>query len=185
MDSAVGILFSVNLGLAFLFIGMMPGPRTSALSLFWGSILTLTHGDVAVLACVAGLSAGLLILFFKEVQAVVCHRAVALAVGIPATAVFYGMILATGITIAASLTTIGGLLIYSLLILPAAAAFQLTYSLKRMFILAAVFGVLSCWAGLAGSYLWHLPTGATIVLTAALVFSAALLLSKKRGEYYG
>lgn len=109
-----------------------------------------------VLSCV--------IAFFKEIQAVLCHKETALAVGIPATAIFYGMLFLSGAVITASLRSVGGLLIYSLIINPAAAAYQLTYSLRRLFFLAAAFGVLSCWGGLIISSYWNLPSGATIVL---------------------
>ncbi len=179
-DTSAGIIFSLMLGLAFLFIGLMPGSRTQALSLFWGSILTVSRTDLVFLVITAAAVVGLLALFFKEVQAVLCHRDVALAVGIPASVAFYGMLFATGFTIAVSLRSIGGLLIYSLLLNPASAAFQLTYNLKAMFVLAAVFGVASCWAGLAASYLWDVPAGASIVITSSLLFGAAMLVSPKR-----
>ena len=179
-DSAVGIVFSLMLGLAFLFIGLTPGAKTQALSLFWGNILTVSTADLAYLIAVAAAIVVLLALFFKEIQAVVCHRRVAFSVGIPATLVFYGLLFATGATVAVSLRTVGGLLIYSLLLNPAAAAFQLTFSLKRMFVLAAVFGVFSCWIGLAGSYLWDLPTGASIVIASSIIFGIALAISPKR-----
>lgn len=179
-DTSIGIIFSFMLGLAFLFLGLTPGARTEALALFWGSILTVSRQDLVFLAATAVLILGLLALFYKEVQAVLCHRDVALAVGIPATLVFYGMLLCTGLTIAVSLRCIGGLLIYSLVLNPAAAAFQLTYSLKRMLALAMLFGVASCWVGLAASYWWDLPTGASIVIMSALIFAAATLFSPKR-----
>ena len=179
-DTSIGIVFSLMLGLAFLFMGLMPGARGEALSLFWGSILTVARQDLIFLAITAGLVIGLLVVFYKEIQAVICHREVALAVGIPATAVFYGLLFATGVTITASLQSIGGLLIYGLILNPAAAAYQLTYSLKRTLLLASVFGVASCWAGLAISYVLDTPSGASIVITSSIIFGLATLFSPKR-----
>ncbi|HEO70759.1 MAG TPA: metal ABC transporter permease [Candidatus Hydrogenedentes bacterium] len=179
-DASTGIIFSFMLGLAFLFLGLTPDARTEALNLFWGSILTVRSLDLAVLVATVLVVVGLVTLFYKEVQAVLCHRSVALAVGIHATLVFYGMLVLTGLTIAVSLRSIGGLLIYSLILNPAAAAFQLTYSLKRMFVLAALFGVAACWAGLAASYFWDLPAGACIVLSSSLIFAVAAAASPKR-----
>lgn len=179
-DSAIGIVFSLMLGLGLLFLGLIPGSRTEALNLFWGSLLTVTRADVALLALTAAALVGLVALFFKEIRAVLCHRRVALAVGVPAAAVFYGMLMATGVTVAVSLRSVGGLLIFSLIISPAAAAFQLTYSLKRMFLIAATLGVLACWAGLAASYLWDLRTGACIAIASSAMFAMALAVSPKR-----
>lgn len=179
-DTSIGIVFSLMLGLAFLFMGLMPGARTEALSLFWGSILTVSQGNLIFLAAVTAVVIGLVAAFYKEIQAVICHREVALAVGIPATVIFYGLLFSTGVTITASIQSIGGLLIYSLILNPAAAAYQLTYSLKRMLLIAVAFGVVSCWVGLAASYLLDIPSGASIVITSAAIFGLATAFSPKR-----
>jgi manganese/iron transport system permease protein len=180
LDTSIGIVFSLMLGLAFLFLGLMPGSRTEALNLFWGSILTVTHQDLIFLAVVTAIIVGLVVVFYKEIQAVICHRQVALAVGIPAALIFYGLLFSTGVTITASLRSIGGLLIFSLILNPAAAAYQLTYSLKRMLLIAAAFGVISCWAGLAASYFLDIPSGASIVITSSIIFGVAMAFSPKR-----
>jgi manganese/iron transport system permease protein len=179
-DTSIGIIFSLMLGLAFLFMGLMHGARTEALNLFWGSILTVTQQDIIFLAATTGVIVGLVAVFYKEIQAVICHREVALAVGIPATVIFYGLLFSTGVTITASLQSIGGLLIYCLILNPAAAAYQLTYSLKKMLLIAVAFGVISCWAGLAVSYLLDIPSGASIVITSAIIFGLATAFSPKR-----
>ncbi len=179
-DTSIGFIFTLMIGLAFLFVGLMPGARTEALNLFWGSILTVSGGTLVFMGIVALVVVTAVAVFFKEIQAVLCHREVALAVGIPATAVFYGLLVLTGATVTASLQSIGGLLIYALILNPAAAAYQLTYSLKRMFLLSAVFGVGSCWVGLVVSYLLNLPTGAVIVVISSIAFAAAAILSPKR-----
>lgn len=179
-DTSIGIVFSLMIGLAFLFLGLVPGSRSEALSLFFGSILTVSRADVILLGASASVLVLAVMLFNKEIHATVCHRRVALAVGIPASLVFYAMLFATGATIAVSLRAIGGLLIYSLVVNPAAAAFQVTYRFNRMLLLAAVFGVGSCWAGLAVSYWWNLPAGATIVICSSAIFALATMLSPKR-----
>lgn len=179
-ETSVGVIFSLMLGLAFLFMGLMPGTKSGALELLWGSILTNTRGDVILLAIVAALVVGLIVAFYKEVQATVFHRDMALSVGIPATVILYGILFLTGATITATLRSIGGILIFSLILNPAAAAYQLTYSMKRMFLLAAGFGVLSGWMGLLFSYLFNIPSGATIVVTSSVIFLLAAIFSPKR-----
>jgi len=179
-DTSVGIIFSLMLGLAFLFMGLMPGTKSGALEILWGSVLTNTRGDVMLLGVVAAVVVGLVIVFYKEFQATVFHRDMALAVGIPATAIFYGILFLTGATVTASLRPIGGLLVFSLILNPSAAAYQLTYSMKRMFLLSAGFGVLSGWIGLIMSYLLNIPSGATIVITSSAIFGIATAISPKK-----
>jgi len=179
-DTSIGVVFTIMMGLAFLFIGLMTGPKSEALNLLWGSILTIGHQDLVFLSIIAALVVGLVVFFYKEIQAVIFHREIALAVGIPASLFFYSLLFLSGATITASLQSIGGLLIFALIINPAAAAYQLTYSLKKMFLLSALFGVLSGWIGLWISYLFDLPSGATIVIISAVIFGVAILFSPKR-----
>jgi manganese/iron transport system permease protein len=179
-ETSLGIVFSLTLGLAFLFIGLMPTTRSAALDLLWGSILTVSRGDVILLAIVAAVIVALVVFFFKEVQATVFSRNIALAVGLPATLILYAVLFLTGTTVTVSLRSIGGLLIFSLILNPAAAAYQLTYSMKKMFLLSATFGVLSGWIGLIFSYIFNLPSGATIVVTSSIIFLLAISFSPKR-----
>ena len=179
-ETSLGVVFSLMLGLAFLFIGIIPNTRSAALDLLWGSILTIGRGDILLLGIVAFMVVGVVIAFGKEIQATIFNRNVALAVGIPATLVLYSIIFLTGATITVTLRSIGGLLIFSLILNPAAAAYQLTYSMKRMFLISAGFGVLSCWIGLFFSYILNIPSGATIVITSSLIFMLAAIFSPKR-----
>lgn len=179
-DTAIGIVFSSALGVSFLLLSMIPGPKTDALSFLWGSVLTVTTGNLYLLAGVAAVSLLLIGLFFKEIQTVIFNRELAKSLGLPATMVFYGILILSGLTTTASLNAIGGLLVFSLIVNPAAAAYQLTYSLKKMFVIAAVFGVASGWIGLALSWKLNLPTGALIIITSTLLFVLANAFSPKR-----
>ncbi|MEW6726847.1 MAG: metal ABC transporter permease [Bacillota bacterium] len=179
-DTSLGIVFTLMMGTAFLFMGLMAGPKTEVLGIMWGSILMIRLPDLLILAASALLATGVVVVFFKEIQALLFNREIAAAVGLPATWVFYGLLFLTGLTVAASLYPIGGLLVYSLILNPAAAAYQLTYDLRRVFVLAAVFGVLSCWTGLVTAYYADWPCGATIVIVSTLIFLLANWLSPKK-----
>jgi len=52
--------------------------------------------------------------------------------------------------------------------------------MKRMFLLSAAFGVLSGWVGLLFSYLFDIPSGATIVVTSSVIFMVSAIFSPKR-----
>ncbi len=181
-DTATGVVFSVMLSVSMLALGLLPGARSDGLGLIWGSIMTVTAGDVWFLAAVAAPFLFFLVFLFKEVQAVLCHKDAALAAGIPANCISQAMLLLLGAVIAAGMKAVGGLLIYSLIITPAAAAYQLTYRLKTMFLLSAVFGMVSSWAGIWGSYVLGWPSGASIVLAATCILLLCIAVSPKRRE---
>lgn len=179
-DTAIGVVFSASIALAFLLLALLPGPKSEALSWLWGNVLTVTSDNLRVLGCVAGGIVMLTALFFKEIQAVIFHRELASASGLPATAIFYGVLVCSGAAITASLSAIGGLLVFSMVINPAATAYQLTYNLRNLFVLSAVFAVMAGWIGLALSVLFNLPSGAMIVLVSTAGLLIAITLSPKR-----
>ena len=179
-DTAIGIIFTIMMGFAFLCLGMIPGAKSEALSLIWGSILSISRGGILLMTVVSFLTILLLMLFFKEIQAVIFQREIAASVGIPEKAIYYGLLFLSGAVVTSNLNTVGGLLIFSLLINPAAAAYQLTYSLKKMFLLSGFFGVLSCLLGLFFSYLFNFPSGAVIIITSSLIFLFSFIFSPKK-----
>lgn len=179
-NSILAVIFSATMGLAFLLLTRIPGPKSEALNLIWGSILTISAREIVVLAVIFAVVMFLLLVFFKEIAAVLFNREVAAAVGIPEKCFYYGVILLAGLLISASLDIVGGLLIFSLLVNPPGAAYQLTYRLQTMFILSAVFGMVSCFAGLYISYRFDVPTGAVIVLCSSAIYALGFAFSPKR-----
>lgn len=88
-EISLGVIFSLMLGVGFLFMGLLPGSKSGALELLWGSILTNTTGDIILLGIVVVVVVGLIVIFFKEIQATVFNRGIALSVGLPATIILY------------------------------------------------------------------------------------------------
>lgn len=177
---SIGIVFSVVLGIAFLGMGLIKGPKTEALNYIWGNILTTSRNDIFFLLIITLAVLLFLIFLFKEIRAVLFNREIARALGIPEKTIFYLLLFLSGAVITSSLNTIGGLLIFSLIINPPSAAYQITYNLKTMFILSAIFGIASCLAGLMFSYLLNLPSGAIIIITSSIIFGISLIFSPKR-----
>lgn len=180
LDTAMGVVFSVVMSLAMLALGLLPGARTEGLSLIWGSLLTVTSFDLQLMSGTALLLFSFITVFFKEIEAIMGQRRAAAAAGIPVRAISYTCLILMGLVVAFALKAIGGLLIYALIVTPAAAALQLTYRLSRMFMLSALFGAAACIIGLWFSYLWAVPPGAIIVLVSCAILATAMALSPKK-----
>ncbi len=180
IENVLGILFSFLMGIAFLGMGILTRTKAGALDLMWGSLLTLSGRDIAVLAVVTSLVAIFVAAFFKEIRAVLLNRRLAGASGVPERALYYGLLFLTGAVVSSNLSTVGGLLIFALLVQPGATALQLTYDLKRFFLISAASGTGACVSGLAVSYVFDLPSGASVVLTATAIFAVSYIFSPKR-----
>lgn len=179
---SLGIIFSAMLGLAFLGIGLLRGPRTEALRLIWGNILLVTRPDLYLLSLTLAAILLFLALFWKEIQAVLFNREIARSVGIPDRSIFLALLFLAGVTVATNLNTIGGLLIFSLIVNPPSAAYQFTWRLRTLYLLSALLAVGSCLVGLGASWLFDLPAGAVIIIVSSLTFAFSLLVSPKRRQ---
>jgi manganese/iron transport system permease protein len=178
----IAIIFSLVLGVAFLGIGLVQGSKTEALNLIWGSILTLSRTNIYSNAGITIIVILFLILFGKEIKAVFYNREVAMSSGIPEKFIFYSLLFLSGFVICLNLNTIGGILIFGLLINPPSAARILTHSLSKMYFLSILFGIISCLSGLLFSYLFKVPTGATIIIVSSLIFIISLILRGRNGR---
>ena len=179
-ENVLGIMFSFLMGLAFLGMGILTRTKAGALNLMWGSLLTLSDRDVAVLAAITAVLVAFIVLFFKEIRSVLFNRRLAAASGVPQGLIYYTLLLLTGAVVSSNLATVGGLLIFALLVQPGATALQLTFNLKHFFLIAAAAGIAACAGGLVVSYIFDLPSGASVVLMATILFAAAYVFSPKR-----
>ncbi|OPY02542.1 MAG: Manganese transport system membrane protein MntB [Syntrophorhabdus sp. PtaB.Bin047] len=179
-ENMLGILFSFLMGIAFLGMGILTRTKAGVLNLMWGSLLTLSRFDVTILAVVTGVLVLFVAVFFKEIRAVLFNRRLARASGVPERMIYYALLFLTGAVVSSNLATVGGLLIFALLVQPGATALQLTYDMKHFFLISAASGVGACASGLVISYIFDLPSGASVVLTATVIFAAAYVFSPKR-----
>jgi ABC-type Mn2+/Zn2+ transport system permease subunit len=102
------------------------------------------------------------------------------ASGVPARRIFYLLLTLVALTVVVSLKTVGAILVFAMILIPASTAYQLTHSLMQMTVYSVVIGVGCAVGGLMLSYVWDLPSGPAIVLLAAALFFLSWLFSPKR-----
>lgn len=79
-----------------------------------------------------------------------------------------------------SLKTVGAILVFAMILIPASTAYQLTHSLSTLTLYSAIIGVSTSVAGVLISAIWDVPSGPAIVLLATSIFFISLFLSPKR-----
>jgi manganese/iron transport system permease protein len=167
----MGFLFVLMLGLTFLGIGLLErqgSGREAAMGLLWGGLTFCTWRDVAYMAVVAGAQACFLAVFGKEMRAILFSREHAAASGVRVGAVWTGFLVLTSAALAVNFQTVGGLMIYGLMVCPAAGAFQLVRGHGRALMLAVAMGAASGVGGFLLALWGNVPSaGAMIVLLAA------------------
>jgi len=174
----LSFLFSATMGLAFLGIGLhgiLGRSDNDVRGMLWGSLNFCRWRDVRLMLAVAGALLAYVIVFFKELRAILFSRADAAAAGIRVTVVWTGFLVLVAIALTVNFQTVGGLMIYSLISNPAAAAFQLAKGCRRTMWLSAVFGAASGLGGFLVSAATDLPSGAVIVLVSSALLAVAAI----------
>jgi manganese/iron transport system permease protein len=181
----LGFLFSATMGFAFLGIGLfsvLGRSDNDIRSLLWGSLNYCRWRDVWLMLIVCGALLAFLLLFFKEMRAILFSRETATAAGIRASAVWTGYLILAAAVLTVNFQTVGGLMIYSLITNPAAAAIQLVKGCGRTMLLSALLGSVSGLGGFLIAAVTDLPTGAVIVLfssTIVLVATGVAALARR------
>ena len=184
-DSAIGIIWSVGMAVGALFMSLRPGYTSGDLSAYlFGSILTVTHGDVVALAILtAAIMAGAL-LWLRPVMYVAFDRDFARSRGIPTRVISYAMAALVAVTIVLSIRIMGIVLLISLLTMPVAIVNALSKSYRTIALCAPLVAVAGNVAGLVASYNFEVPPGAAIIFTLTLTLIIVKLLplrQKKAG----
>jgi zinc/manganese transport system permease protein len=181
-DTTLGVLFSISIAVAIFFIAWMQtlGNGMNATMLLYGNVTSLYQHEVYGLLVVSVIAALFVIIFYKEITAIIFHRKIAESAGIKTAPIFYGLLFIIAISIALSLTIIGGLLIFVWLVSPAAIAYQLCRSLKSMFIVAPFVAVCVSVAGAVAGITWSLPVAPLTAVIFAFVFTITIAFSPKR-----
>jgi len=172
-SAALGTLFSLTMGLAFLGMGLSEGPRSAMLGMLWGSLLFVGKAQLAWMAVAAAAVAVLVVLADRPLRALVFSPELAASL-IPARRVTAAVLVVAAGVIAVNLDTVGGLMVYSLIANPAVAALRWAPSWSRAVALGAGLGGASAVGGFLVAWRFDLPAGACIVLVSSLVVAAAL-----------
>lgn len=180
LDVSIGILYTATMALAILFIGLMKGYNAEVYGYLFGSVLSVTPEELRAILLLSLIVVGVLLAFSKELYFIAFDQEMAEASGVPARRIFYVLLTLVALTVVVSLKTVGAILVFAMILIPASTAYQLTHSLSRMTAYAVVIGVASAVGGVLLSYLWDLPSGPAIVLLATTLFFLSVLLSPKR-----
>jgi zinc/manganese transport system permease protein len=172
-SAAIGTVQAAALALGFLFLSLYQGVLESLETLLFGSFLGVSRGQVLTLAIVAIVVLAALATLARPLLFASVDEAVARASGVPVTALSIAFLLLLGLTVAATAQITGALLVFALLVAPAAAAQQLTARIDLGLALSVLIGLFVTWVGLGLAYFTNRPVGFFITTIAFLAFALA------------
>jgi zinc transport system permease protein len=172
-DQALAIVFYTGIAAGVVVVSAAGALNVNLFAFLFGSILTVTRGDLALIAALGAASLALVAVLLRGLIAVSLDEEGARVSGLPVPLLNGTISMLAALTVGVSMRIVGILLIAALMVLPVIAAQRIAWSLRSTMALSIVLGLAAVLAGLTVSYYADLPPGGTIVLTATGLFVAA------------
>ncbi len=171
-DAAIALISTSALAVGVIVTSMTSGMNVDVYSYMFGSILSISSGDVWLSSGLSAVVLVLFVLFYPRIFAVTFDEPFARATGVKAGSYNLLIALLTALTVVVGMRMMGTLLISSLIIFPALSSMRVFSRFKTVTISAAIISVSCFFVGMMLSCVYSLPTGAGIVAVNLVVFIA-------------
>ncbi len=162
-DSAIALISTFFLALGVIVVSFSSGLNADVHNVLFGSLLALNEFDVYFTVILSVFVILLFFIFYNKIFAITFDESFARATGVKVN--LYKMLLAllTAITIVMGMQLIGTMLISSLLVIPALTSIKVFKSYKAVMLSSVILSIVAFSIGISISFIFNLPTGATIV----------------------
>ncbi|MHA2002834.1 MAG: metal ABC transporter permease [Candidatus Thorarchaeota archaeon] len=185
MEVAVGVSFALSMSLAvFLMYYIPPVQVPSIWGYLVGDLLLLDNLDMVMLSGTALLLLITTILFNKEFIYVSVDMEGSTAQGLNARAYHYLMLITSALAIALATKAVGAILVYAILVAPAAASNELLSSVRSVLVAVFIIALVSQFTGIALSLSVRTSPSAVAGILAALSYVIALQIKKMRDRVH-
>jgi manganese/zinc/iron transport system permease protein len=185
-DAALGIVLSVFFGGGVAILGVVQQMKTghaAGLEAFiYGKTASMVANDALLIGTAGLMCAAVCFVLFKELKLLCFDEAFASVRGLPVVTLDITLMALVVIVTIIGLQAVGLILMIAMLVIPAAAARFWTEKMMWMTVIATALGAISGMIGAAASAVFpRLPSGAMIVLVAALFVLVSMILGPTRG----
>ena len=179
-DTLIGVFSSTAVALGIFIATLGGGSFTKYNKYLIGDILSVTPTEIGMLALVLVFVLIFWVLYSNRLTLTAIHPQLASSRGIPVGLSQTVFTAAIAVVVTLSISSVGLLILNSLLVLPGAAARNVAKNLKQYHGFSVVFALIACISGLVVSYYWGASAGAAISLALALIFAVTFCFRKVR-----
>ena len=179
-DTLIGVFSSAAVALGIFVATLGGGSFTKYNKYLIGDILSVSPGEIGMLALTLAAVLIFWLLYANRLTLTAVHPQLASSRGIPVKLSQTLFTVAIAVVVTLSISSIGLLILNSLLVLPAASARNVAKNLKQYHLLSVLFALGAGLGGLTVSYYWGASAGAAISLSLALVFAVTFCFRKGR-----
>ncbi|MBM7553702.1 metal ABC transporter permease [Thalassobacillus pellis] len=177
-ELAIPIILSGGIGVGVILISLAEGFNTDLFSYLFGSVTAVSRTNMFTVLVITIAVIIVVTLFYKELFVLSFDEDHASISGVNGKLVHFIFIVLVALVIASAMQIVGILLVSALMTLPVAAALRLSKSFKQTIGLSIFFGEVSVITGLVTSYYLSVPPGGTIVVTAIMILTLAIIYKK-------
>lgn len=183
-DAAIALISTSALAIGIMVISMTTGMNTDVYNYMFGSILAMSSQDVEMSVLLSMAVLVLYVFFYHKIFAITFDETFALATGVRAN--LYNTLIAvlTAVTIVLGMRMMGTLLISSLIIFPALTSMRVCRSFRSVTINSAIISVVCFCLGIAVSYFFATPAGASVVIVNLLMLGVYSAVGEIRNRKF-
>jgi ABC-type Mn2+/Zn2+ transport system permease subunit len=172
-EGRLGTAYVVAAALSILLLAKNRYAEVGWLDLLKGEIITIDNVDLAMTAIALALVLAVLGLFHKEILLVSFDRAMAVTLGKNVVLWDVVLYLLIGLTVSMAVLSVGPLISFGFLLIPALTSHLFARNMRQFTILASLLGGGTAFAGFWMAYQWDLPIGPTDVVLLGIVYAMA------------
>ncbi len=177
-EGRLGTAYVVASALSILLLSKNRYAEVGWLDLLKGEIITIDDADLVLTAATLAVVLGMLVLFHKEFLLVSFDRAMAATLGRNVLLWDIMIYLLIGITVSISVLSVGPLISFGFLLVPALTAHLFARNMRQLFTFASLIGGLTAFLGFSLAYQLDWPVGPTDVVLLGMVYALAALAQK-------
>ncbi len=180
-EVATGTVLAAATGLGLFFSSRATRSSSTVTNVLFGNLLAVTHQQLVTFALGVVLLAAVVSVVYRPLMFASVNPAVAEAKGVPVRGLSVVFMALLGLAVTMAVQAVGTLLLFALVVTPAATAIMLTARPVAAMAVSTALSVGAVWAGLAVSAMFNLPPSFVIVTVVSLVWFVVWLGARRTG----
>jgi zinc transport system permease protein len=179
-DTIIGMMWAVGMALGVIFVKLSPGYTGDLMSYLFGSILAVPLTDLYLILALNVVILLIVILYHDQFTLTAFDEEFAQVIGVNTRLYNQLLLVVIALTVVVMIRAVGIILVIALLTIPPATATLFTRSMTGMMAFSMILSAVFTTGGLVISYLFDLPSGATIIILCALGYMVGSLLAGRK-----
>lgn len=180
-EVATGTVLAAATGLGLFFSSLATKSSSTVTNVLFGNLLAITFEQLVTFAVALGVVAAVVAVIYRPLLFASVNAEVAEAKGVPVRALSVVFMALLGLSVTMAVQAVGTLLLFALVVTPAATAIMLTARPAAAMAASTVLAVAGVWLGLAISAMFNVPPSFVIVTIVSLVWLVVWSIAQRKG----